>query len=187
MRERGGGLAAIFSDTFKCKHLHFGSFSSFKYQVILESQTSVLLITIYRPPKHTASFLPEMSELLSVYFTNDDRILITGDLNLHVDNVSDCKAMEFMQLLHSFDFTQHIVGPTHKCGPALDRVISRGLNIIVDTIVYINISDHYCQFFNMTIVGLAKNDTEPFFKRRFLSPSSAAKFPYHILSLPLSV
>ena len=63
--KRGGGLAAIFSDTFKCKYLSFGDFSSFEYQaIILESQTPVLLVPIYRPPKYSASFLPEIANML---------------------------------------------------------------------------------------------------------------------------
>ena len=97
------------------------SYSSFEYQaMILESQTSVPLISICRPPKYTASFLPD----LSICFTNHDRILITGDFNLHIDNVSDFNAMDFLQLLHSFDFIQHTAEPTHNCGHTLNLVIS---------------------------------------------------------------
>ena len=147
----------------------------------------MLLINIYRPPKYTASFLTDISELLSVCFTNHDRILITGDFNLHIDNDSDCNAMDFLQLLHSFDFIQHTAGPTHKHGHTLDLVISRGLNTVVDKIVDINISDHYCLFFNITIVGKVNNDTERLIKRCFFSPTSAANFSIHTCSQPLSL
>ena len=101
-----------------------GSFLSFEHQaIILESQTSVLLITVLSTIKAYSFALTKTSEM-SVSFTNHDRILITGDFNLHIDNVSDFNAMDFLQLLHSFDFIQHTAGPTHNCGHTLDLVIS---------------------------------------------------------------
>ena len=112
----------------------------------------MLLLAIYRPPKHIPSFLPEVSELFSICCTNYDKILISGDFNFHIDNPLDSKAREFLQLLLSLDFIQLVVEPTHNCGHTLDLVVSRGLDIYIDEIVDCGLSDHYSYhvFFNLT-------------------------------------
>ena len=187
--KRGGGLANIFSDSLKFKALSLGSFSSFEYQAtILQGPFSMPMISIYRPPKCSkAAFLTEISELLSICSTNYDRTLILGDGNLHLDHPSDPMVMGFLELLHSFDFIQHVAGPTHKHGHTLDLVISRGVNISVErTIERPELSDHYLLCFNMTVPDLEKNNTECTMKKRFFNSSAAIEFPMH-LGPPLSV
>ena len=189
--KKGGGLAIIFSDTLKYRSLSLGTFSTFEYQAtILENQSSVLMISIYRPPKSSkALFLTEISELLSICSTDYERTLICGDANLHVDNVSDAVAMSFLQLLHSLDFTQHIEGPTHKHGHTLDLVISKGLNITFDrAIVKPELSDHYLLCFNMAVSDPGKNNREyTILNRRFFSSSAADEFPRHLTCAPPSL
>ena len=65
-------------------------------------------------------------------------------------------------------------------------MISRGLHTVVDRIVDLGASDHYCLFFNVTISHLDNNDTKCLIKRRFLSPSSAAMFSNHLHSQAFS-
>ena len=185
--KRGGGLVCIFADIFKFKFLSLGKFTSFEYQAsILDNQSPVLMISIYRPPKSSkALFLTEISDLLSICSIDYDRILLTGDLNLHIDIASDTVAMSFLQLLHSVDFTQHVTGPTHKHGPTLDLVISRGLNISVKkTIVFPELSDHYLLCFHMTVSDLEKNKTEYTIKKRFFCSSAAEDFPRYLACAP---
>ena len=174
----------FFSDTLKYRSLSIGTFSTFEYQAtILENQSPVLMISIYRPPKSSkALFLTEISELLSICSTDYERTLICGDANLHVDNVSDAVAMSFLQLLHSLDFNQHIEGPTHKHGHTLDLVISKGLYITFDrAIVKPELSDHDLLCFNMAVSDPGKNNREyTILKRRFFSSSAADEFPRHL-------
>ena len=182
--KKGGGLASIFSDNFNFKPLTLGNFRSFEYQAsILESKSSVPMINIYRPPKSSkALFLTEISELLSICSTKYDRTLIIGDINLHLDTVSNTVTMDFLQVLHSFDFSQHVVGPTHKHGHTLDVVISRGLNINMDRIIdKPELSDHCLVCFNMAVSGLEQNNNEVTLKKRFFSPSAANDFPHHFI------
>ena len=181
--KKGGGLANIFSDSLKFKALSLGTFSSFEYQAtILQGQSSTPMISIYRPPKCSkAVFLTEISELLSICSTNYDRTLISGDLNLHLDNASDAVTMGFLELLHSFEFTQHVVGPTHKHGHTLDLVISRGVNITMNrAIERPELSDHHLLCFNMTVPDLEKNNSEFTLKKRFFSTSAANEFSLHL-------
>lgn len=181
--KRGGGLANIFSDVLKFNSLSLGSFSSFEYQAnILDNKSPVLMVTVYRPPKCSkALFLTEISELLSICATNHNRTLITGDVNLHMDNASCTVAMGFMDLLHSFGFIQHVVGPTHKLGHTLDLVISRGLTITVDKIIdRPELSDHFVLCFNMTVSDVNNDNPEHTVKKRFLTQSAANDFPLYL-------
>ena len=184
--KKGGGLAIIFSDILICKPLCLGTYSSFEYQAtILECKCPVLMITVYRPPKLSkALFLTEIADLLSICSTDYDRALLTGDYNLHVDNALDKMAMEFIQLLNSFNFIQHIVGPTHERGHTLDLVISRGLSVTIDRSIETGISDHQLLCFNMLVPEPKKNSTDCTIKKRFFSPSAASEFPGHLACAP---
>ena len=181
--KKGGGLANIFSDTLKFKSLSLGLFSSFEYQAtLLENKSPVLMISIYRPPKSSKTlFLTEISELLSICSTDYERTLISGDANLHVDNNSDAVAMNFLQLLHSLDFIQHVSGPTHELGHTLDLVISKGLCIHINKTLYKpGLSDHFLLCFNMSISDLGESNREITIKKRFFSSSAADDFPRHL-------
>ena len=49
---------------------------------------------------------------------------------IKVDNGNDSKTRDFMNLLNSMDFTQHITEPTHNRGHTLDLVIIEGLTTV---------------------------------------------------------
>jgi hypothetical protein len=56
----------------------------------------------------------------------EDWSLWPGDFNFHVDEHLSCSnTITFMDLLHSFNLTQHISGPTHKNNHTLDLIITR--------------------------------------------------------------
>ena len=52
-------------------------------------------------------------------------LLITGDINIHVD---DPDAIKFLDLLDSLGLVQHVKTPTHRCGHTLDLMIAREIN-----------------------------------------------------------
>ena len=58
--------------------------------------------------------------------TND--VIITGDLNFHLDNINDTDAVRFHGTLEAHGLVQHVVGKTHKKGHTLDVVITRGIS-----------------------------------------------------------
>ena len=61
--------------------------------------------------------------------TND--VIITGDLNFHLDNVNDADAVHFNGTLEAYGLVQHVVGPTHKKGHTLDVVITRDISSLL--------------------------------------------------------
>lgn len=53
------------------------------------------------------------------------KLLIVGDFNFAVNNGNDGAALNFLDLLNTFNLTQHIKVPTHKDNNTLDLVITR--------------------------------------------------------------
>ena len=52
-------------------------------------------------------------------------LLITGDFNVHVDELGDQDGDAFLEILESMGFLQNVDKPTHRSGHALDLIIIR--------------------------------------------------------------
>lgn len=72
-------------------------------------------------------------------------LIIAGDFNFHVDNKSDSPSKNFMNILESFNLSQHVNEKTHRAGHILDLVITRNDENIVQSVTVQDscISDHY--------------------------------------------
>ncbi|KAJ0000682.1 hypothetical protein NQD34_005702 [Periophthalmus magnuspinnatus] len=85
-----GWRCVCFRDNLVTHRLSFGVFSSFEYvsfKMELKQSPSRLYLVIYKPPQHCLSFIDDFTEMLSVVCTDFDGLVITGDFNVHVDNV----------------------------------------------------------------------------------------------------
>ena len=97
---------------------------------VISNDMNVRLCIVHRPPPSKRNglknrvFFDEWSLYLDrlAVITND--IIITGDLNFHLDNVHDSDAVRFNGTLEAHGLVQHVVGPTHKKGHTLDVVIT---------------------------------------------------------------
>jgi hypothetical protein len=115
-------------------------FSTFKYQECLLSEAQTLrLCIVYRPPNnrsHTMSqFFEEFSNLLEVFSIWSGHILITGDLNFHMDDSADRDANKLKALISSFGLEQHVKQSTHRSGHILDIVITRADDPLVSSVI----------------------------------------------------
>ena len=135
---RGGGVAIILKQPLSLKPNQCcppNSFQSFEHlnTVIIHPQCSksINLTVVYRPPRSNKNNIPisvffdEISELFAVLCMTPDRLLITGDFNIHVDKPEDPAAAKFLSLLQSLGLVQHVTVPTHVAGHTLDLVITR--------------------------------------------------------------
>ena len=174
--KRGGGTATIFKDALRGTNISFGEFASFEYHaILLKCQPQIIAVTIYRPPKYCPNFYDEFAEFLSIIHMQYDKCLITGDFNLHIDDKTDKISMDFMDLLDSMDFVQHISGPTHYRGHTLDLVITKGLITTVQSVRFLTLSDHFCIFFTVKVNKLEQKK-DRFIRKRYLTPQVATNF-----------
>lgn len=125
-----GGIAVIYRDAYVVRaidtHLLPTSFELLACHLVAAS-SKLALVTVYRPSSHpvTEIFFEEFTSLLELLSTYSSNVVIMGDFNLHVDDVTDAAALRFLDLLDAFGFVQHIKGATHSCGHTLDLVITQ--------------------------------------------------------------
>ena len=89
-------------------------------------------------------FFTEFSEYLESAVLSKENLLISGDFNIHVDNIHDSDAIKFSDLLESFGLKQHVTGPTHKDGHTLDLIVTRCSDCILSAPPKVDcyLSDH---------------------------------------------
>ena len=106
---------------------------------------------VYRPPKYNKHFLNEFSDLLAEIIPKYDRVLIVGDLNVHVCCPDKPMAKAFLSLIDSFNLVQYVPGPTQEHGHTLDLVLSYGLPVLNLEICDAVISDHMPVLFKVAL------------------------------------
>ena len=147
--EWGGGVAVIFRKDLKVNKIkcsiNFKTFEHVTCKVITESGP-VLIVNVYRrgysmTNKFTVTqFITEFSQLLDEIYDMTTPILISGDMNIHVElllntqvvststasNLSDISS--FLLMLDEYDLQQVVRQPTHEAGGTLDLVIMSKVN-----------------------------------------------------------
>ena len=179
--KQGGGIAIIFKSLFQCQKTTLGDFSSFEYlAAVLKCSSDILLLTVYRPPKLSASlFLEEFGDLLSNVCVEYECIVATGDFNFRIDNLEDAYAKEFLSLIDIFSLTQHVTGPTHNQGHTLDLVLTKGLNACA-TVKDFCFSDNFCIFFHVSMYPHVQRESVTV-KKRVINGETAALFQEALL------
>ena len=182
---RGGGLAVIYRNNFKCSQLSFGSFSSFEsFSFLINGKSPLLCVLIYRPPNYNAKFIDEFSELLSLIMPQYDRVQILGDFNLHVCCPSESVfAADFIKLYESFNLLQSVTGPTHIKGHTLDLVLSFGFSLNNVVIREFPPSDHKAVIFQTLLPCPAPKPLSSSYSRVF-NVNSASRFQQAFLAAP---
>ena len=92
------------------------------------------------------TFFGDFASYMESIILTLEPLIITSDLNIHVNNTNDSNACKFLDLLASLGLKQHFIGPNHEGGYTLDLVITReydpGIKIKSAPIVDPFISDH---------------------------------------------
>ena len=113
--KKGGGVAILFNDSFKCTKLSYGNFASFEHVALqLRSSPQAIFLNIYRPPKYCAAFFEDFAELLSAICIDFDCVIIAGDFNIHVDNPQDRGTKELCCIFENYGLTQHVTQATQQ-------------------------------------------------------------------------
>ncbi|CAJ1055551.1 LOW QUALITY PROTEIN: uncharacterized protein LOC116399339 [Xyrichtys novacula] len=88
---RGGSVAVIHKPTLKTTPVPTLSVHSFEnISVKIPGPTTLVIVTIYRPPKPHPSFLSDFSDFFTHLSTISSSVLLLGDFNFHIDNPT-CK------------------------------------------------------------------------------------------------
>ena len=103
---------------------------------------------IYHPsPKQhltNATFLDELTELLTTRLPNLENPIILGDFNMHIEDTNNYNSKIFVDTMEALGLEQHITAPTHYKGNILDLIFTETTSQIkVSQPTMLNfISDH---------------------------------------------
>ncbi len=141
-----------------------------------------VLATVYRPPGHHTDFTKEFADFLSELVLAAYKVLIVGDINIHVDNEKDALGSAFIDILNSIGVRQHVSGPTHCRNHTLDLILSHGIDVNGVEILQQSddISDHYLVLCKLHIVK-AVNSTPSYKYGRTITSTTKDCF---VSSLP---
>ena len=91
-----------------------------------------------------AIFTEKTTELLANRITQYNNMVILGDLNIHINDLSNTDSHISNDTMLAFGFKQHVTSPNHKCGHTLDLIFSEINSELTlhNCIVHEFISDH---------------------------------------------
>ena len=130
---RGGGLALIHKDTLDSKLIDKGQLHTFEYAHwnVLGLKMTLSLLAVYHPPpsanhRHTINeFITEFINFLVdklVNFVGD--LIIASDFNIHINDVENADARQFLDAMEALGFDQLVDFCTHKSGNILDLMFT---------------------------------------------------------------
>ena len=73
----------------------------------------------------TQVFFTDFSDLLERLAVYSTPLMILGDFNIHMDDVTDTSASKLSDILVNHSLQQHVKSPTHSDGHTLDLFITR--------------------------------------------------------------
>ena len=164
-KDGGGGVGILLKKDMKYKKIKHDQFTSFEHKVvkvIMDSNKSLLLISIYRVLFVPVTvFLEEIVKLFEYLIALKDDVLLAGDVNIHMET-DDIYSKRFKDILGNFNITQHVHFPTHIQGHTLDIIGTLGETPVVSQVEARenDVSHHYLIDFQLAVRPEAKEVKE---------------------------
>ena len=121
-------MGLLFKDPLRINSVLTDGFQSFEVMAIrYRSLKCIRFLIIYRPPESSySSFFQDFLRLSEQVLTGAiSHIIISGDFNLHVENLKNHHAREFIDILDPFGLKQNNMEDTYINGHTLDLVITK--------------------------------------------------------------
>jgi len=115
-----GGVCLLYDASFHARLLQLPKFQTFEVvgAYVRRADFNVVAIVIYRQSSQSVTqlFFTDFFEQLAVYSAP---LMILGDFNMHVDDVTDSSAGKLSDILANHSLLQHIKSPTYSDGHTL--------------------------------------------------------------------
>ena len=168
--QRGGGTAVIYKGNICATRSNIDFFpKSFEFTCAnfkIDQDNKLAVLAIYRPGALTYQFFQEFDSLLCELSSKFDKLFVTGDFNIHFENVLDKHSLNCGEIVSSYGLLQNVFQPTHNQGGTIDQVFTCGLDISsvevesVDTLG----SDHFPIFTKVKLEVCKKKIKEVTFR-----------------------
>ena len=175
----GGGVGALVKTGVQAQRRNASIFNSFELSEVLVKCPggNCLFSTIYRTgnlDKHKKElFFNEMEEYVA-YLSSNNKTVIWGDFNIHVENGDDLLAQEFLLMMQSFGYNQIVNSSTHVAGGTLDLIFVQDFSIMNDIKIYdeskdVLLSDHFLLHTSINLRPEVRTDIEKYYYRSLSS------------------
>ena len=149
----GGGICVIYKDSLHLKVKNSSNrsstYSQFEFldcsiRLTSDQRSSVRLVAVYRPPPTEVNLLSvkmfwkDWSRFLHSLNDCHQELIIVGDLNFHLDDLSHSYTKRFNSTLKQFSLRQHINQPTFTSGHILDVLITNSESTIIDSSIQVH-------------------------------------------------
>jgi hypothetical protein len=88
------------------------------------ARRNVLVVILHWPEKANNAFFDDLDDVLEQTSTYGHPVVIMGDINIHLDVVSDPHSVRFQTKLDSCGLFQNVSSATHKGGHLLDMTVT---------------------------------------------------------------
>ena len=126
-QQKGGGVALVSKRCYTVKSLPTPATTTTECAIfeVSKGNISTKFIIIYRPPgvSTITAFTDYICDLLEEHIDTPN-LFITGDFNIHINDISDNDAYLFKTSMESMGLSQHVQHPTHSSGNILDLFYS---------------------------------------------------------------
>lgn len=126
--KRGGGVCVLFKPYLTIEKCFTQSYKTFEVlQSTIKSSNNLLRVsTFYRTGHMTtvgrSEFTSDLDSYLESLISLKGENILCGDLNVHVENLTELDTTELYDVTKKYGFSQLVEGPTHLEGGTLDLV-----------------------------------------------------------------
>jgi hypothetical protein len=169
-----GGICVLVRQSIQTSVVDIPSYTLMELLALHVSvgSTVFVLVVIYRPASQalTDKFFNELSDVLERFSTHA-RLVVVGDVNVHLDDVTSAASMKLRTLFDSFDMTDHIHSLTHRQGHQLDIIAARHDQHVASVRIEPPVlSDHALIVATLDVLNAAeKSSTRHVLRRRWRS------------------
>ena len=144
----------VYKDSIMIRRSNTYDYSSMKCTdfVVSLPGLSLNMAVMYRPPnKSVLSFANDLLDYMERNINSPGKLLLTGDFNIHVNNLESPDTNTFLDVLDSFGLHFDIEFLTHCLNNTLDLVITSGQDKFIESSRPSRLfSDHNMVYFNLT-------------------------------------
>ena len=196
---KGGGVSIFLHQSITFKTRDELSLSNNNIECIFievlrfpnDSSCKPLIAVIYRPPNSDLeAFLETLTQLFQIIKTEKKCCYIMGDFNLDISNQThNTNAQEFLDLMHTNSFVQHIHQPTRittHSKTLLDNIFSNTISPLQTSgILHTDITDHFPIF----LLNPSKQDNEErtLIQRRIFNEQNKRTFKQSLQNEPWDI
>ena len=134
--KQGGGIAVVYKDSIMIRRSNTYDYSSMECTdsvVSLPGLSLNMAVTYIPGDKSVLNFANDFLDYMERNSNSPGKLLLTGDFNIHVNDLESPETNTFLDALYSFGLHNYISFLTHHLNNTLDLVITSGQDNFIES------------------------------------------------------